>query len=115
MVKSREFLDAAILALEAEMFNAASSNAVLSAINSKDAICLKRTGRTNKPEGHDEGAVELERSCAEGREIVPTFRRLLRVKPKAQYQEGAVSRSDALKAVAQAERMWQVAQRVVTS
>ena len=38
LIKAREFLDAAESEVSAERYNAATSNAVLSGINSKDAI-----------------------------------------------------------------------------
>lgn len=38
LAKAREFLDAAELSLEVDLYNAASSNAVISGINSKDAV-----------------------------------------------------------------------------
>jgi len=43
--KSREFLDAAENDLVAEHCNAATSSAVTSGINAKDAICLKWVDR----------------------------------------------------------------------
>jgi hypothetical protein len=46
LAKAREFLDAAETACGLGLNNAAASNAVISAINSKDAICLALTGRT---------------------------------------------------------------------
>ena len=48
--KAREFLEAAEVNRDLELNNAATSDAVISAINSKDAICLTLTGRTNKNE-----------------------------------------------------------------
>lgn len=44
LAKAREFLTAAELNLDLDLFNAATSNAVISGINSKDAICLRLTG-----------------------------------------------------------------------
>lgn len=43
LVKAQEFLAAAESEVSAERYNAATSNAVLSGINSKDAICLTLT------------------------------------------------------------------------
>ena len=59
--KAREFLEAAEANRDMELNNAATSDAVISAINSKDAICLALTGRTNKGETHDEAVSELRR------------------------------------------------------
>lgn len=46
--KAEEFLEAAEISLDRGLFNAATSDAVVAGINSKDAICLKLTGRTKK-------------------------------------------------------------------
>ncbi len=46
LAKSREFLRAAESNKELNLYNAATSDAVISGINSKDAICLGLTGRS---------------------------------------------------------------------
>ncbi len=112
--KAREFLDSAVDELDFERYNAATSNAVTSGINSKDAICLKLTGRTNKTDNHGDAEKELEKSGPAGKELVPTLRRLLGLKSKAQYQTVGVARSQAQDAVAWAERLYDGAARVVT-
>ena len=48
LVKAREFLEAARSSNELDRFNAATSDAVISAINSKDAIRLRLMGVTRK-------------------------------------------------------------------
>jgi uncharacterized protein (UPF0332 family) len=48
--KAREFLDAAVLSLDCDLYNAATWSAVTSGINAKDAICLVLTGTTAKSE-----------------------------------------------------------------
>ena len=86
--KARELLDAAEVSLDLDMFNAAVSNAVVSAINSKDAICLRLTGRTLENRNHVDAAKELNqvgnRACnlntdadqaAEGQEQGPVPKR----------------------------------------
>ncbi len=57
--KSEEFLAAAEQEALAARFNAATSNAVTSAINAKDAMCLKLTGLTGKTMNHRDAAAEL--------------------------------------------------------
>lgn len=52
LAKAQEFLDAAEILLNLDMFNAAISSAALSGISSKDAVCLRLTGRTDKTERH---------------------------------------------------------------
>ena len=44
--KAEEFLEAAETNLDQKLYNAATSDAIISAINAKDAICLGLTGRT---------------------------------------------------------------------
>ena len=115
LAKAREFLDAAELTLELGMHNAAASNAVTSGINVKDAICLTLTGVTGRGDNHNEAIAELRAAGQVGQDLAPTFSRLLRLKPKAQYFEASVSPSDAAKAVEWATRMLDGAQKLATS
>ena len=48
LAKAREFLEAAELTNDLQLFNAAASNAVTSGINSKDAICLATMRRRSR-------------------------------------------------------------------
>ena len=113
LAKAREFLEAAELTRDLELYNAATSNAVTSGINSKDAICLSLTGRTTKADIHAEAVAELKSAGGAGRELAPTFSRLLRLKPKSQYQAASISASDAVKSVDWATRMLDVAKTLV--
>jgi hypothetical protein len=112
--KAREFLQAAEVNHELELYNAASSNAIISGINSKDAICLRLTGRTNKQDNHDEARAELRAAGPAGLALESTFHRLLKLKPKSQYRQTSVSANDAAKAVEWATRMLDVAQELVS-
>ena len=114
LAKAREFLEAAELNNELALDNAATSNAVTSGINSKDAICLKLTGRTGKTENRAEAIAELKSTGAVGRAQATTFDRLLRLKAKSQYQTVSISPSDATKAIAWAARMLEAAVGVNT-
>lgn len=105
LLKAREFLEAAEFNYDLELYNAATSNSVTSGINSKDAICLRLTGRTGKTENHQEARAELRAAGPAGRELEPTLTRLLQLKPKSQYQSAPVSAADAAKAVDWAARM----------
>ena len=96
--KAREFLEAAEANRDMERHNAATSDAVISAINSKDAICLTLTGRTNKGENHNEAVSELRRAGRAGADLAPTLSRLLKLKTK-------VTQSDAARAVQWAQRL----------
>jgi uncharacterized protein (UPF0332 family) len=112
--KAREFLESARDDYDFERFNASVSSAVTSGINSKDAICLKMTSTTNKSENHNDAARELRMSGPDGATLEATFRRLLTLKPKSQYQATPVSATNARDAVNWAQKMYDVAVDVVT-
>lgn len=105
LAKAREFLQAAELNNDVKLHNAATSNAVTAGINAKDAVCLKLTSRTGKPDNHQEAGAELRASGRAGRALEPTLTRLLKLKPKSQYQSAPVSVTDAAKALEWAARM----------
>jgi uncharacterized protein (UPF0332 family) len=111
--KAREFLAAARVNLEWEQFNAATSNAVISGINSKDAICLRLTGTTRKADGHNEAVAELKASGPVGAKLAATLSRLLKLKTKSQYQSVSVAASDANKAIEWAARLLEGAEEAV--
>jgi len=113
LTKAREFLEAAELARELDLCNAAASAAVTSGINSKDAICLALTGRTGKTENHHDARAELRAAGPAGRSLETTFSRLLRLKQKSQYQAASVSAPEAIKSVEWADRMLTSATEVV--
>lgn len=81
--KAREFLESARDECDFDRYNAAVSAAVISGINSKDAICLKATRRTAKTENHNEAVRELRLSGPAGASLETAFRRLLALKPKS--------------------------------
>jgi uncharacterized protein (UPF0332 family) len=89
--KAREFLEAAEANRDLELYNAATSAAVISAINSKDAICLTLTGRTSKSENHNEAVSDLRKAGRAGTDLAPTLSRLLRLKTKSQYTPVSVT------------------------
>ena len=66
LAKAREFLDSAETSRDLGLNNAAASNAVISAVNSKDAISLALTGRTGKSDNHAQAVEELKRSGPAG-------------------------------------------------
>jgi uncharacterized protein (UPF0332 family) len=112
--KAREFLESARDEHDFERYNAAVSAPVVSGIDTKDAICLKTTRKTNKTENHSEAIRELKSSGPAGASLQSTFRRLLALKPKSQYQTMSVSAASAREAVNWAQRMYDVATEVVT-
>lgn len=115
LAKAREFLEAAELEHSQDLYNAATSNAVLSGVNSKDAICLKLAGKTSKADDHAAAIRELAATGTQGRDLAPVLKRLLSRKTKAQYQTTSIAASDARRAIEQAARLYDAAQRIVTS
>ncbi len=113
LAKAQEFLDAAQTSRDLGLDNAAASNAVISAINSKDAICLALTGRTGKSDNHATAIEELRRSGPAGAELTTTLSRLLNLKTRSQYASRSVSAADAGKAVEWASRIHVAAEGVV--
>jgi uncharacterized protein (UPF0332 family) len=115
LAKAREFLEAARLNLDLELINAATSDAVISGINAKDAICLRLTGTTRKAEGHYEAVAEFKAAGPAAAALAPTLSRLLRLKTKSQYQSASVTAADATNAVHWATRLVEGAETVVSS
>lgn len=115
LAKAREFLEAAELEHSQDLSNAATSNAVLSGINAKDAICLKLAGKTNKSDDHAAAIRELAATGSQGRDLAQTLERLLSKKTKSQYQTTTVTASEARRAIEHATRLYDAAQRIVTS
>jgi hypothetical protein len=111
--KALEFLEAAEINQDRQLHNAATSDAIISAINSKDAICLALTGSTNKSDNHVDAVSELKRAGRVGAELSPTLGQLLKLKTRSQYAPLSVAPAHATKAVEWAERMLSAAQDVV--
>lgn len=115
LAKAKEFFDAAELTLDLELFNAATSNAVTSGINSKDAICLKLTGKTGKTPNHADAVRELKQAGKDGARVAPKLQRLLNSKAKSSYQTTPIARGEAELSIQRAKDLLEVAQRVVDS
>jgi len=105
VAKAGEFLEAAQANLGLKLYNAATSDAIISGINSKDVICLVLTGRTTKSDNHAGAVAELRGAGRAGATLAPTLNRLLRLKTKSQYTPTSVGPSDAARAVEWAHRM----------
>jgi hypothetical protein len=95
LAKAQEFLAAAEFTLDLDLFNAATSSAVSSGINPKDAIYLRLTGVSRKTDNHAQAVAELAQADDAGAALTQTFSRLLRMKPAAQYQASSVTPADA--------------------
>jgi len=115
LAKAREFLEAAEIALEAGLPNPAVSAAVISGINSKDAICLKRIGSTSKTENHATALRGLRAAGPDAAPLATVLQRLLSAKSKAQYRAASIGAPDAHRAVAQARKLFEAAQLIVSS
>lgn len=111
--KAKQFLEAAELNAELELFNAATSSAVTSGINSKDAICLALTGKTAETVNHADATRELFAAGPSMTAHASSLGRLLKLKNKSQYQTSGVARSDALKAVDSAAKLLAAASGVL--
>lgn len=101
--KAAEFLLMAEFALDGECFDAATSLAVSSGVNSGDALCLARLGVLPAGQDHDDAA-RLLRKNGFG-QASTLLGRLLGVKSKAQYSVARCVKGDAENAVKRAERM----------
>lgn len=112
--KAREFLEAAELCSDLGLHSAATSNAVIAGINSKDAICLALVGRTHKTDDHGRAVRELREAGPAGRALETTLSRLLRLKTRSQYQAGDISAKDAEKAIEWGSKLVEGAQRAVS-
>ena len=111
--KAEEFLQAAETNLDQKLYNAATSDAIISAINAKDAICLALTGHTSKSDNHAEAVPELKRAGPAGADLSTTLNRLLKLKTRSQYAPMSIAPSHADKGVAWAQRMLSGARDVV--
>jgi len=106
LAKATEFLEAAELANDAGLYNAAAHDAVISGVNSKSVICLQltgKTGRTGTTQNHADAVAELKASGTIGQAQANTFDRLLR----------ATSGSDAGQAIGWAGQLLEAAKGVV--
>jgi len=111
--KAKEFYAAGRDSLAENRFNAATSDAVVSGINSQDVICLMLTGRTGKADDHRQAVTELRSAGQDGRAAAMPLSRLLAVKTKSQYAPELITATDAEKAVDRAATMLVVAERLV--
>ena len=111
--KAREFLEAAEVSHDLDLYSAAASAAVTSGINAKDSMCLATTGVTRKGDSHTDAVAELRQSGPAGAAMASTFNRLLRIRARAQYQARATTAKGSRDAVAWAARVYEAAQRVL--
>lgn len=111
--KAREFLSAAEIELAGDWYNAATSSAVLSGINAKDAICLRLTGKTGKAQDHSSAVPELRKAGPHAAPLATTLAQLLKLKSRSQYQTTSVAKREAESAVRWATQMYETAEQIV--
>jgi hypothetical protein len=110
--KAAEFLLMAEFALEGGCFDAATSLAVTSGINSGDVLCLSRLKALPSGQDHGDTVRILRKNGFDQASML--LGRLLGVKSKAQYSLGRCTRGDAEAAVKRADRIL-VAVRILIS
>lgn len=111
--KAHEFLQAARSSLEAGNNVAAAGNAVHAGIAAADAIAAARAGSVWRGE-HGQAPAHLEAAAGEdGRQAARQLRRLLPLKTTAEYDPDPVPSARARMAVQAAERMVDIADRVL--
>lgn len=119
LMKAREFLEAADIDFDHDLYNAAISNAVISGINSKDAICLTLVRSSEKSMKHTNAVGELEAAGAMTRHASTTSRlaglleQLLTMKTRAQYAPYKFTHDDAASAVNDAQQLLDGAIKIV--
>lgn len=112
--KAEEFLAAARESLDAGHSLAATSLAVHAGISAGAAICGPRTGQRAAGSDHAQAVALLNQSGREGKDAVRVLTRLMPLKNRAEYEPEDVPKATAKRAVEHAERIVQIARRVVT-
>jgi hypothetical protein len=110
--KAVEFLAVAEDALERGQFTAAAGNAVHAGIMGADAITGVRSASRWSGE-HAQAATHLAKAGPEGDRAAPHYRRLLELKPRAEYDPAPIRRTDAEGAVRAAKRLVDIARHVL--
>jgi hypothetical protein len=105
---------AARASLEAGHALAATSLAVHAGISSCDAICGARTGQRAAGADHNQAVALLEKAGREGTDAARVLTRLMPLKNRAEYEPDDVPKAEAKRAVDQAEKIVEIARRVVT-
>jgi uncharacterized protein (UPF0332 family) len=119
VIRAREFLDAADVDRSHELYNVAISNAVISGINSKDAMCLTLVRASTKTANHTNAVGELEPAGAMTRRASITVRlaglleQLLGIKTRARYEPYRFTHDDATLAIDQAQQLLDGAVKIV--
>jgi len=119
LMKAREYLEAADLANDHELYDSAISSAATSGVNSKDAICLKLTGTSTKTTKHADAVGELQAAGSMSKHgatpdrLAGLLDQLLAVKNRAQYAAVRFNHEDAATAISQAQQLLSGAIKIV--
>lgn len=108
--KARDYLELAEVALAADKFDPAASDAVLAGIAASDAVCCARLRKRSSGDDHEAAARLLETVDPRA---ATNLTRLLGVKYKAQYDYRPVTRMEAEQAFRRARRLLDTAERVL--
>lgn len=111
---AREYGDVAVLAADSGRQSPSISNAVLAAINAKDAICLWLTGKTGKSDDHAAAARELRAALAARVDGEPqALIDLIKQKNRVQYDAGFASAKESKAALRRADALLACAMQVM--
>lgn len=113
--KSSEFFKAMHQALQSGLWSAAGLNAVHCAISACDAVLSSRTGQRSASTDHEE-AVHYLSSVAElpeAKQKSDTLRKILQKKHLVEYEERAVSASEAAELAKLTERFYRWAESLI--
>lgn len=111
--QAEEYLEAAHDGLELERYNAATSAAVHAGINATDAICGTTLGIRSTSPDHAAVLDLLSQAGTEGRKAAASLSRLISVKSQAEYDPSPISRSRAAGATRAAEKILEIARRLI--
>ena len=106
-------MEAAHDGLELEPYNAATSAAVHAGINATDAICGTTLGIRSTSPDHAAVLDLLSQAGTEGRKAAASLSRLISVKSQAEYDPSPISRSRAAAATRAAEKILEIARRLI--
>ncbi len=106
--RAEEFLDASASALAEGRFAAATSCAAHAGINASDAITGLYLGKRSSGKTHEEALVVLKETPV-GKQAADDLGRLLKLKPRAEYEPGPVRRDIATGAVRRARHLVELA------
>jgi hypothetical protein len=113
--KAEEFLASAKDDLAQGRMIAATSSAVHAGINAGDVVTAVRSGQRSAGDAHSQAMELLRASGPDGVVLAKDLRRLVALKPKAEYDPSDIALGTARQAVEAADRCVRIARRVFAS